>query len=371
MPTIDPSTMPGMPAPIWFIMFFKIIGFFLHLVPMGIWFAGIPLSVWLFASKNQEGKRFAGRLMYHLPVILAFGINFGIVPLLFTQVMFYKSFYTATILMAWFWLAVIPAAILLYYGVYYCAFHVKRKNLTIPAAVLSVFVVYIALTFAAAMTRMANPEFYLGDIVSSNLDGVVAGFSLPHMHGTWLLRVLLTLSFGVMTLASWMLVDAFFLFPQSDETVAYRNWARRCASRLMIAGAAMVVVVGVLYAALAWQADVSQVMLHGPGLMLSIATLILPLGIPAYLVMAGRGELSKFSVVVVAALQCVSLLVYASARQVVQNVEVSRWFDIFAIKESVQWSPLIAFLVTFVLGALCVVWMFWVLAKNLQKPASD
>ena len=53
-----------------------------------------------------------------MPVIVAVGINLGIVPLLFIQLAYYKVFYPATILMACFWLAIIVLLIPAYYGVY-------------------------------------------------------------------------------------------------------------------------------------------------------------------------------------------------------------------------------------------------------------
>ena len=60
--------------------------------------------------------------MAQMPVIIAMGINFGIVPLLFIQVGFAQVFYPATVLMAWFWFAVIVLLMPAYYGVYVYAF---------------------------------------------------------------------------------------------------------------------------------------------------------------------------------------------------------------------------------------------------------
>ncbi len=74
--------------------------------------------MWLHARGNQHARRFAARLLQQMPVIVAFGVNLGIVPLLFVQVAYYKVFYPATILMAWFWLAIIGLLIPAYYGVY-------------------------------------------------------------------------------------------------------------------------------------------------------------------------------------------------------------------------------------------------------------
>ncbi len=76
----------------------------------------------LYAVGSQHGRRFSARLMTQMPVIVAMGVNLGIVPLLFVQVGYAKIFYPATILMAWFWLAVIGVLIPAYYGVYVYAF---------------------------------------------------------------------------------------------------------------------------------------------------------------------------------------------------------------------------------------------------------
>ena len=114
---IDTTITPGLPAPFWFIQFLKVLGFSLHEVPMNLWYAGIICSMILAAAGHPQGRRFSSRLMSQMPVLIALGVNFGIVPLLFIQVAYSKLFYPATILMAWFWLAVILLLTPAYYGV--------------------------------------------------------------------------------------------------------------------------------------------------------------------------------------------------------------------------------------------------------------
>ena len=88
----------------------KTIGFTLHAVPMNLWYAGIVVAMLLTVVGGEQGRRFSARLMRQMPVIIALGINFGIVPLLFIQVGFGSIFYPATILMARPWLLVVVAA---------------------------------------------------------------------------------------------------------------------------------------------------------------------------------------------------------------------------------------------------------------------
>ena len=77
---------------------------------------------------NEHARRFAARLLRQMPVIVAVGVNLGIVPLLFLQLAYYRFFYPATILMAWFWLAIIGLLIPAYYGVYVYAFGLSRES---------------------------------------------------------------------------------------------------------------------------------------------------------------------------------------------------------------------------------------------------
>ena len=97
----------GLPAPLWFIQFFKIVGFTLHVLMMNLWFVGLPAALAMFIIGGKSGRAWSRRFLQQLPTIVAFGINFGIVPLLFLQTAYYKAFYTGTVLMAWPWLMVL------------------------------------------------------------------------------------------------------------------------------------------------------------------------------------------------------------------------------------------------------------------------
>ena len=101
---VDRASMAALPAPFWFVQFFKCLGFTLHAVPMNLWYAGLLVALWLHLRGNEHARRFAGRLLQQMPVIVAIGVNLGVVPLLFVQLAYPKVFYPATILMAWFWL---------------------------------------------------------------------------------------------------------------------------------------------------------------------------------------------------------------------------------------------------------------------------
>ena len=115
---IGPSSPLGYPAPFWLIEFFKVLGFTLHMIPMNLWYAGLILAMLMKWKGGEQARLLATRLIKPMPIIIAVGVNLGIVPLLFTQVAYYQVFYPATVLMAWPWLSIIGLLTLAYYGVY-------------------------------------------------------------------------------------------------------------------------------------------------------------------------------------------------------------------------------------------------------------
>ena len=116
----------------------------------------------LCLAGSEHGRRFSARLMTQMPVIIALGVNLGIVPLLFIQVGYAKIFYPATVLMAWFWLAIIGVLIPAYYGVYVYAFGLQHGGLTMRwwkrllGWIAAAGFLWIGFTFANAMSLMEN-----------------------------------------------------------------------------------------------------------------------------------------------------------------------------------------------------------------------
>ena len=119
IPAADPL---GLPVPVWILLALKVFGFFFHLVFMNLWLAGLPVALVLLRAKPAVAER----LFHALPFFMAFGINAGIVPLLFLQTLYPQFFYPATILQAWFWFAVIPLLLIAYYAVYLASFNKFR-----------------------------------------------------------------------------------------------------------------------------------------------------------------------------------------------------------------------------------------------------
>jgi hypothetical protein len=368
--TLIDTTTPGLPAPAWFIQLFKALGLTLHMVPMNLWYAGVIVSMLLYMFGSKYGRRFSARLMSQMPVIVSIGVNLGIVPLLFIQVGYGRVFYSATVLMAWFWLAIIAALIPAYYGVYVYAFGLRdagpkmRLWKRLAGWLSAILFIWIGFTFANGMSLMENiggwPDLWEKHSISGAALGTALNVADMRLWPRWLLMFGLALT----TTAAWVLFDAAWF--ASRESMEYRAWAKRFSLKLYSIGIAWFAAAGSWYVFATWSPAVRTTMFHWPWLVLTVATAVAP-GLPWLLIWrsqksesVGRGTMSLLGLA-----QFAVLGVNAVSRQVVQHVELSPYFDITKQPETspMQWSPLIFFLVVFVLGLAVVAWMIAQVAR--------
>ena len=210
------QTAAAVPAPIWFVQFFKVLGFTLHAVPMNLWYAGLLVALFLHVRGNENARHFGGRIMRQMPIIVALGVNLGIVPLLFVQTAYYQVFYPATILMAWTWLAIIALLIPAYYGVYLYAWGCKNGEKlpwwkTAAGWCAAGLFITIGFIFANGMSLMGHVGHW-GELWSDNsVGGAALGTALNIGDATLWPRWLLMFGLALQTTAVWLLVDVEWL----------------------------------------------------------------------------------------------------------------------------------------------------------------
>ena len=365
---IDPNalieTTPlGLPAPVWFIELFKWLGFSLHAVPMNLWYAGIVVAMWLAVFGNEQGRRFSSRLMAQMPVIIAMGINFGIVPLLFIQVGFARVFYPATVLMAWFWIAVIALLLPAYYGVYIYAFGLADASKPMPgwkraAGWLSALLfVSIGFIFVNAMSLMEHLQAWPLLWQTHSFHGAALGTALNTADPRFLPRWLLMFGLALTTTGAWAALDsAWFARRESD---AYRQWVKGFSWKLYTLGALWFAIAGSWYSFGAWPAATKHAMFLSPWVLLTAVTAAAP-ALPWLLLLVARGrpgEIGRGWASLVGLAQFGVLGINAASRQVVQHLEIRPYYDIVRQLTEVQWAPLVIFLLVFVAGLGVVAWM--------------
>ncbi|MCR4414473.1 MAG: hypothetical protein NUV77_18800 [Thermoguttaceae bacterium] len=373
MEPIDAGTLPELPAPFWFIQLFKVLGFTLHMVPMHLWYAGMLVALWLYGRGPDPGRRFATRLLAQMPVLMAFGINLGIVPLLFLQVAYCRAFYPATILMAWFWLAIVVLLIPAYYGVYYhsaalasdgAAMTRLRRASGWTAAVLFVVIGFL---FANGLSLTTRDEAWHALWAAHNVGGAATGTALNLSDATLWPRWLLMFGLALVTTAAWCVLDAVWLSAGSSDDD--RRFARDFALKLSLAGAVWSTVAGAWYVFLAWPAEVFREMFSFPAVLLTLVTAASP-WFPSALLFAWRqGDLNRSRAAAIAGTHLGVLALNAISRQIVQNIELRSLFQPGVSYQPVatQWDSLVLFLATFLGGVVVIAWILAQLAKVPAK----
>ena len=371
---IAPSSPIGLPAPFWFLVLFKLIGFTLHMTMMHLWYAGPILGLILWA-RGGNPRKFVRRLMSQMPIIIALGINFGIVPLLFIQVAYHKAFYPSTILMAWPWMSVILLLTFAYYGIYIYSTALKADISRFPPLtraagwVSAVFFIIIGFIFANEFSLMTNLDAWSRIWSANNVDGAVLGLALNISDPTFWPRWLLMFGMALMTVSAYIAIDCGFLGRKMEAD--YRKWATGFAYKPYLVGLIWYGAAAAWYMFGAWPDDLRTLIFSASWLPLTILTAVTPVIVAAILIAASRKEaVSPRLALVVGVVQFLVLAFNAVSRQVVQNAELGRYFDVTAEQVKTQWSPMILFLVLFVIGVGIIIWMLRQLTIAKQEQAA-
>jgi len=345
---IEPIPDPiGLPVPVAVLLVLKVFGFFLHMVFMNLWLAGLPVALVLI--KRQPAV--ASRLFTAMPFFMAFGINAGIVPLLFIQTLYPQFFYPATILQAWFWFVVIPLLVIAYYGVYLAAFDRFRLAAGLVASLL---LAWIGLTFSAALSLTATPERWPSIFLATADAGSVHGIYL-HLKEEALLRYLLMLGMAFGTVAVFLVMDAEWF----SADPGYRTRVSRLSLIVYGLGSGIYAAGGSLYAPMV-AGKLSPIWWYLAGFSMPVGLVLAA----AYGRWPGRRTASALFFA-----HLFVLLSNAIARQMVQFGDLQKWMDPEKSFVRGEWGSFYLFVVAslVVLGALA--WIARVALRCMRSPA--
>ncbi|MDR2115798.1 MAG: hypothetical protein LBP87_05390 [Planctomycetaceae bacterium] len=407
---MDTMTLPGMPAPFWFVQFFKVVGFVLHLIPMGLWFAGLPVAIFCAIWNCKHSRRYAQRMFGQFPIMMALGINFGIVPLLFLQTTYYKSFYTATILMAWHWIAVIPILIVGYYALYLAAFSCRNKNNNINndnnndaannngnsgclcnknnqqcncrtifyGIIASIGLIAIGVLISNGLTLMVRHDLWAGIMEQTNYYGATTGVANNMRDPALWIRLATMFGLGLITTGIWAAVDSHLLLRNncsaknpiqeteesvSDWITSYRHWTILLAIILTVLGSILLTRTEWLVKTGYGGENITTAYPYFGWVVLS-ACLVFVSFLFAGLIKRHSGKFITVAVL----FHIVTLAGFGIIRQIGQNAGVSQYVDVAKIPTNIQWSPLLAFLIVFVAGLVVIAWMLRQVIVSCNKP---
>jgi hypothetical protein len=128
IPQLDPIPLP---APAWLLWGLLLLTFVLHLLPMNFVLGGSLIAI--VTRRRARGRagsheaRLADWFSHAMPVVIAATVTLGVAALLFVQVLYGRLFFASSIVMGWFWLAVVPLVIVAYYSAYAAAFRAEPR----------------------------------------------------------------------------------------------------------------------------------------------------------------------------------------------------------------------------------------------------
>jgi len=337
IPSFDPL---GLPAPVIVNLALKVFGFWVHWFFMGMWFSGLLVALLLIRIKNTYLSNAGMRILKTMPIFIAFGINAGIVPLLFIQVLFPNFFYTSTILQAWFWFFIVALVLIAYYGIYYFIFNYEKPERKIFAYgagwLSSIILLFVGLIFSSEMKLMVSPDSW-STYSSFGPGGTLKGTALA-LSIQAILRYFMVFGLSTVSLSSYLLFDNYFLKKENQ----IRDEIKKLFLFLLIAGIVIFGFAGHKYLGYI-----------NPYLKDFVLWKYLPAIAPLLTLLLGFLYYKKPSRILALLTffgALLSLLVNSISRQIVQIEELEPFLKLKDLPLRVQFSPILLFLITLIVG---------------------
>ncbi len=206
IPHPDPLPVPAPHGLVWFLL---LLTFFLHLLPMNFVLGGSVMgAISRMRSAASPGHAaLSSFFAKSMPVMIAATISFGVAPLLLTQVLYGRLFFSSSVLMAWFWGAVIPLLILGYYAAYLVAFKGEKLGRASVVAAWISALVFLAIGFIYThnMSMMLRPGAF-GELYATDASGWQLNWGDPTLWPRFLHNFFGALAVTGLVVSVWGLI---------------------------------------------------------------------------------------------------------------------------------------------------------------------
>jgi hypothetical protein len=360
IPLADPLPQP---APAWLLWALLQLTFFLHLLAMNVVVGGSILALhWRMSRRVGDAPQrtaITGAFARALPVAVAAAVTLGVAPLLFVQVLYGRLFLTSSILMAWWWLAVVPLVILAYSGAYLLAFRgtVLGPRAKAVAAVVTGLFVGVAFLYTSNATRSIRPETFV-DAWRQGGTGLTLNLDDP----TLLPRSLHVL-FGAVAVAALAVALYGLVRRQAEPETA--SWAMRKGTLMFGIATAVNIFLGMWFL-LAQPRAILLRLVGGDTWAMTLLALGILLGIAAggvALLALGARDAARATKAQIAVL-LLTLVVMVLLRDQVRQLALRDAGFAHPTWVEPQWGPLAVFAVLLVAAVATIAWMARALGRG-------
>ncbi len=333
-------TPDAIPVPWGWFYILLMVTFLLHILVMNAMLGGGIIALISALRPGQQNTLLTKELSYKWPYTIAFAVNMGVAPLLFMQVLYGQFIYSSSLLMAVWWFSIFGLLILAYYAAYIYDFKFDALgNLRIFILEFSLLILlFIGFMFSNNMTLMLHPEKW--HAYFANGHGTLLNWSDVTLYPRYLHFVVGSVAVAGLFFA----LIGHFHFTKS--AVEKETLIRRGMEYFTYATIVQICV-GVWFL-LALPGHIMKEFMGGN----SYATLLLLVGI----ILAGAALYSGYrkKVLMTSWLALATLIVMIFMRDLVRRFYLNPYFKLSDLVVEPQYSPLIFFLVTFVVGIIMI-----------------
>ncbi len=334
--------------------FFLILTFTLHLILMNL-----MLGSGIFCCFHGSGRKKYSHVMVKetskkLPFSIAFTVNFGVAPLLFLQVLYGNFIYVSSILMAVFWLSIIFILIAAYYLAYVYDFYFDQlpslRTLLIISATLCMLV--IGFFISNNMTLMVSPHVW--PQYFENRLGTILAFSEPMLIPRYL-------HFVFSSTAVAGLFQAWY-WDRKEQAPETREATVRLGLKWFTHSTLAQIPVGFWFLMALPSHAIQAFMGRNP-----IATALLVLGIVLTGVSLYQGFRGRPGPLTITMLLLIITMVLV--RDQLRIILLDPYFRINGIPVHAQYSPMILFIISLIIGLGLVAYMISILRNQKEGGA--
>jgi hypothetical protein len=356
LPLPDPLPQPAPHALLWSLLQLT---FLLHVLAMNVVLGGSLLALAWRRGRPQDAAPRAALLRAFekaLPAAIAATVTLGVAPLLFVQVLYGRVFFTSSILMGWFWLALVPLLILAYYGAYRVAFRggVAARWTGALVALLVSTVAFLQVTNAS---RALRPDSFAA-AYRAEARGLTLNLDDPTLWPRYFHLLL-----GAIAVAALAAAVYGASRRRADPDLA-RFAVRRGTAVFAAATAANVFVGMLLLIALPRAVLVRLVGGDRWSVLLLVCAILLAVALGGAAVLALGARRPSPATPALAVLAALTVAVMLLLRDDVRRLTLENAGVVPPARVLMQWSPFAVFAVCFVAAVAAIAWMARALARG-------